>query len=57
MPQTETRQEPKENLVQIETKHDKPAPLVEEAVRRGRQRPATPSAEESGELEQVETRN
>ncbi|HET6756335.1 MAG TPA: Rne/Rng family ribonuclease [Burkholderiales bacterium] len=57
LPQIETRHEPRENLVQIETKHDKPAPLVEEAMRRGRQRPATPPTEESGELEQVETRN
>ncbi|MGH8727073.1 MAG: Rne/Rng family ribonuclease [Burkholderiales bacterium] len=57
LPQIETRQEPRENLVQVETKADKTAPVVEEAMRRGRQRPAPPAVEESGELEQVETRN
>jgi ribonuclease E len=53
----QARNEPKENLVQIETDPSKTAPLVEEAMRRGRQRPAPPPVEESRELEQVETRN
>jgi ribonuclease E len=57
LPQVETRQGPRENLVQIETKADKTAPLLEEAMRRGRQKSAPPPVEESGELEQVETRN
>jgi ribonuclease E len=54
--QVEAPPQSKEDLVQIETKSDRSVPLVEEAIRRGRERPAPPP-EESGELVQVETRN